>query len=78
MVLRHEKKKQRVWTDGDVVRHLFREQVSNISEIEYTYIVFPCVKISNEVGRSNNCRALARQLSVLPTSLDIVDISFNV
>ena len=31
-------------------------------------------KISNEVGRTDNFRALARKLSFLPTELDIFDI----
>ena len=31
-------------------------------------------KISNSVGRNDNCLAKARQLSILPTSLDIFDI----
>ena len=31
-------------------------------------------KISNEVGRIDNFRALARKLSFLPTELDIFDI----
>ena len=31
-------------------------------------------KISNEIGRNYNFRALARKLSFLPTSLDISDI----
>ena len=30
-------------------------------------------KISNEVGKNNNCHAKVRQLSILPTSLDIFD-----
>ena len=35
-------------------------------------MVYP--KISNEVGRADDCRAFARQLSFLPTKSDIVDI----
>ena len=31
-------------------------------------------QISNDGGRINNCRALARQLSFLPTELNIFDI----
>ena len=42
--------------------------------IENTYIVLLYIKISNEVGRIDNFRALARNLSFLPTELDIFDI----
>ena len=44
------------------------------TDIENTYIVLLYIKISNEVGRIDNCRALARQLSFLQTELDIFDI----
>ena len=37
--------------------------------IENTYIVLPYIKISNEVGRIDNIRALARKLSILPTNI---------
>ena len=39
-----------------------------------TYTVLSCIKKSNEVGRIDNFRALARKLSFLPTELDICDI----
>ena len=41
---------------------------------ENTYIVLPYIKMSNEVGRIDNFRALARKLSFLPTEKDIFDI----
>ena len=40
---------------------------------EYLYSV-TVYKISNEVGRIDNFRALARKLSYLSTELDIFDI----
>ena len=42
--------------------------------IENTYVVLPYIKKSNEVGRIDNFRALARKLSFLPTELIIFDI----
>ena len=38
---------------------------------EYVYSVAVYKKISNEVGRIDNIRAMARKLSFLSTSLDI-------
>ena len=32
------------------------------------------IKLSKEVGRTDNCQAFARQLSFLPANLDIFDI----
>ena len=60
----------RIWlTTGAVIECTFRSRY-----IENTYIVLPYIKISNEVGRIDNFRALARKLSFLPTELDIFDI----
>ena len=41
-----------------------------------THIVLPYIKynLSNEVGRIDNFRALARKFSFLPSKLDIFDI----
>ena len=41
---------------------------------EYVHSVAVYKKISNEVGRIDNFRALARKLSFLPTEFDIFDI----
>ena len=41
---------------------------------EYVYSVVVYQKLSDEVGRIDNFRALARKLSFLPTELDIYDI----
>ena len=48
--------------------------LKNILYIDNTYIVLPYIKISNEVGRIDNFRALARKLSFLPSELEIFDI----
>ena len=42
--------------------------------IENTYIAFTYIKITNEVWRINNFRALGRKLLFLPTELNIFDI----
>ena len=51
---------------------LIMRTISNIQRIR----IWCCriSKISNEVGRIDNFRALARKLSFLPTELDIFDI----
>ena len=41
---------------------------------KYVYSVAVYHKKSNEVGRNDNFRALARKLSFLPTKLDIFDV----
>ena len=46
----------------------------NEAYIENTYIVCHVSKMSNEVGRIDNFRALVRKLSFLPSELNIFDI----
>ena len=59
-----------------MIDYVFREKPMKLQRYlkgykEYVYSIAVYKKISNEVGRINNFRALARKLSFLPTELDI-------
>ena len=53
------------------------QHLATMAELGYGYRQYVYIyisKISNEVGRTDNFRALARKLSFLPIELDIFDI----
>ena len=56
---------------GNALSTFLLENGLNIHRV-YSVVVYQ--KISNEVGRNDNFRALARKLSFLPNEFDIFDI----
>ena len=62
-----ESEEPRIGMSGKGLTTVRKEPINR----EYVHSVAVYQKISNEVGRIDNFRALARKLSFLPTELDI-------